>query len=75
MIERVQYNAVLGIIIAIKETSQLKFTTLINFESLKFKRWFRNLWFLYKLRSIQTPSVFIHLAVVFILICLNGKFQ
>ena len=54
MIERVQYNAALAIITgAIKGTSQLKLYKELGFESLKFKRWFRRLCFLYKLRTTQ----------------------
>ena len=53
MIERVQYNAALAITGAIKGTSQLKLYKELGFESLKFKRWFRHLCFLYKLRTTQ----------------------
>ena len=56
MIERVQYNAALAITGAIKETSQLKIYEELGLESLKFRRWFRHLCFLYKLRSTQTPK-------------------
>ena len=56
MIERVQYNAALAITGAIKGTSQLKLYKELGFESLKFRRWFRHLCFLYKLRTTQLPK-------------------
>ena len=56
MIERVQYDAALGITDAIKRTSQLKIYKQLGLESLKFRRCFRSLCFLYKLRSTQTPK-------------------
>ena len=56
MIERVQYNAALAITGAIKGTSQLRLYKELGFESLKFRRWFRCLCFLYKLRTTQFPK-------------------
>ena len=56
MIERVQYNAALGITGVIKGTSQLKLYKELSFESLKFRTWFRCLCFLYKLRTTQLPK-------------------
>ena len=56
MIERVQYNAALAVTGAIKGTSQLKLYKELGFESLKFRRWFRHLCFLYKLRTTQLPK-------------------
>ena len=43
LIERVQYNAALAITGAIKGTSQLKIYNELGIESLKFRRWFRQL--------------------------------
>ena len=56
IIERVQYNAALAITGAIKGTSQLKLYKGLGFESLKCRRWFRGLCFLYKLRTTQLPK-------------------
>ena len=56
IIERVQYNAALAITGAIKGTSQLKLYKGLGFESLKFRRWFRGLCFLNKLRTTQLPK-------------------
>ena len=55
MIERVQYNVALAITGGIKGTSQLKLYKELGFEFLKFKRCFRRLCFLYKLRTTQLP--------------------
>ena len=44
-IESAQYNATLTIISAIKGTSQMKLYKELGLESLKFKRWFRKLYF------------------------------
>ena len=55
MIERVQYNAALAITGAIKGISHLKLYKELGFESLKIKRCFRRLCFLYKLRTTQLP--------------------
>ena len=43
LIERVQYNAALAITGAIKGTFQLKIYNELGTESLKFRRWFRQL--------------------------------
>ena len=56
MIERVQYNAAVAIIGAIKGTSLLKIYKELGLEYLKFRRWFRHLCFFDKLRSTQTPK-------------------
>ena len=48
MIVKVQYNAALGITGAIKGISQLKLYKELGFESLKFRKWFRCLCFLYE---------------------------
>ena len=53
--ERVQSNAALAITGTSKGTSQWKIYKELGFESLKFRRWFRHVWFFYKLRSTQTP--------------------
>ena len=56
MIKRVQYNAVLAITGAIKGTSQQKIYNELSLESLCFKRWFRRLCALYKIKITQLPS-------------------
>ena len=56
MIERIQYNAALAITGAIKGTSQLKLYKELGFESLKFRRWFRWLYSLCKLKTTQIPK-------------------
>ena len=53
MIERVQYNAALAITDEIKRTSQLKLYKELSLESLKR---FRQLCFLFKLRTTQLPK-------------------
>ena len=53
MIERVQYNAALAIIGAIKGNFKLKIYKELGFESLKFRRWFRRLCFFYKIYAIS----------------------
>ena len=42
-IERMQYNAALSIIGAIKGTPQIKLYNQLGFKSLKFRRWFQKL--------------------------------
>ena len=44
-IKRVQYNDSLAITGAIKVTSQIKFYNELGLESLKFRHWFRKLYF------------------------------
>ena len=44
-IERIEYNATLSITGAIKGTSQSKLHSKLGFESLKFRHWFRKLYF------------------------------
>ena len=53
MIERVQYNAALAIIGAIKGNFKLNIYKELGFESLKFRRWFRRLCFFYKIYAIS----------------------
>ena len=56
LIERVQYNAALAITGAIKGTSQLKIYNELGFESLKFRKWFRQLFVFYKIKTNQIPK-------------------
>ena len=49
-------NVAFSVTGAIKGTSQLKIYKGLGFESVKFRRWFRCLCFLYKSRSTQTPT-------------------
>ena len=56
LIERVQYNAALAITGAIKGTSQLKIYNKLGFESLKFRKWFRQLFVFYKIKTNQIPK-------------------
>ena len=56
LIERVQYNAVLAITGAIKGTSQLKIYNELGIESLKFRRWLRQLRVFYKIKTNQIPK-------------------
>ena len=49
-------NVAFSVASAIKGTSQLKIYKELGFESVKFRRWFRCLCFLYKSRSTQTPK-------------------
>ena len=54
-IEPVQYNAALAIMGAIGGTSKEKLYQELDFESLKDKRWFRQLCYLYKIVSTKPP--------------------
>ena len=56
LIERVQYNAALAILGAVKGTSQLKIYNELGFKSLKFKSWFRWLHAFYKFKTTHIPK-------------------
>ena len=53
---RVQYNAALATTGAIKRTSQLKIYNELGLESLKFRRWFRQMCVFYKIKTTQIPK-------------------
>ena len=55
LIERIQYNAALAITGAIKGTSQHKIYKELGLESLKFRRWFKQLCIFYKIKTTQIP--------------------
>ena len=55
-IETVQYNAVLAITGAIQGTSQIKLYNELGLESLEFRRWFRRLCLLYKIKKNCLPE-------------------
>ena len=54
--ERVQYNAALAITGVVKGISQLKIFNELCIESLKFRRWFRQLCVFYKIKTTQIPK-------------------
>ena len=56
-IEHMQYNAALGITGAIKGTSQTKLYKELGLESLKFRRWFRQLCTFFKIKTSGKPEV------------------
>ena len=56
LIERVQYNAALATTDAIKGTTQLKIYKNPEFESLRFRRWYRCLDVFYKIRTNRAPT-------------------
>ena len=60
-IERIQYNAALGITGAIKGTSQTKLYKELGLEYLKFKRWFRRLWTFFKVKTSDKPEYILNL--------------
>ena len=60
-LESVQYNASLAITGAIRGTSQQKLYKELGLESLKFRRWYRRLCFLYKLYSSGLPKYLLDL--------------
>ena len=55
-IESVQYNRALAIAGAIRGTSKEKLYEELGFESLKDRRWFRWLLYLYKILSTKQPA-------------------
>ena len=55
-IESVQYNRALAIAGAIRGTSKEKLYEELGFESLKDRRWFRWLFYLYKILSAKQPA-------------------
>ena len=55
IIESVQYNAALAITGAIRGTSRKKLYQELGFESLHVRRWFRKIWFYYKIRHQMCP--------------------
>ena len=55
-IERIQYNTALAITGAIKGTSQSKLYSDLGFESLKFRRWFKKLCTLFKIKATGKPE-------------------
>ena len=55
-IERIQYNAILAITGAIKGTFQNKLYSELDFESLKFRRWFRKLCTFSKITTTGKPE-------------------
>ena len=55
-LEKLQYNAALAIIDAIKGTSKLKIYEELGFESLKFRRWMRRLCGFYKIKTRGHPE-------------------
>ena len=55
-IERIQYNDTLAIIGTIKEKSQSKLYSELDFESLKLSRWFRKLCTFLKLKTSSLPQ-------------------
>ena len=55
-IERIQYNAALAIIGAIKGTSQSNLYNELGFESLKFRHWFQKLCTFYKIKTTGVPE-------------------
>ena len=57
-IETVQYNAVLAITGAIQGTSQIKLYNELGLESLEFRRWFRRLCLLYKIKKTVYQNIF-----------------
>ena len=60
-IERIQYNAALAITGAIKGTSQTKLYKELGLESLKFRRWFRRLCTLFKVKTSGKPEYLLNL--------------
>ena len=57
-IETVQYNTVLAITSAIQGTSQIKLYNELGLESLEFRRWFRRLCLLYKIKKTVYQNIF-----------------
>ena len=55
MIESVQYNAALAITGAIRGSSREKLYQELGFESLRDRRWYRKLYFYYKIRHNDCP--------------------
>ena len=55
MIESVQYNAALAISGAIRGSSREKLYQELGFESLRDRKWYRKLWFYYKIRKNDCP--------------------
>ena len=55
-VESVQYNAALAVTGAIRGTSKEKLYQESGFESLKDRRWFRRLCYLYKLLNTKKPA-------------------
>ena len=53
--ERIQYNAALAITAAIKGASQTKLYKELGLESLKFRRWFRELCTFFKVKTSGKP--------------------
>ena len=60
-IEHIQYNAALAITGAIKGTSQTKLYKELGLESLKFRRWFRRLCTLFKVKTSGKPEYLLNL--------------
>ena len=55
-IERIQYNAALAITGAIRRTSQIKVYKKLGLESLRFRRWFRQLCTFFKIKIHGKPK-------------------
>ena len=55
-IERIQYNAALAITGAIRGTSQIKLYKELGLESLRFRRWFRQLCTFFKIKIHGKPE-------------------
>ena len=55
-IEQIQYNAAFAITSAIKGTSQNKLYSDLEFESLKFRRWFRKLCTFFKIKTTSNSE-------------------
>ena len=60
----IQYNPALAITVIMEVTSQSKLYNELSFESLKFRRWFRKLYTLYKIKTIEVRKYLFDLILI-----------